>query len=133
MSYAMKISYPKKKYFTPFDEAMSSMPESYHLQIIGYICGYQQRPDADLIEGIQSAGFEIERIDIALSRLGFCWFGKKRKEKRRLKREKEKWLNYISFLDEVMHFRPGKNLEATLALMKKHADITKFNSSIGKE
>ena len=127
------MSYPKKKYFTPFDEAMSRMPESYHLQIIGYICGYQQRPDAALTEGIHSAGLEVGSIDISISCLGFCWFGKKRKAKRRLKREKSKWLNYISFLEEVMHFRHSSNLEESLALLKKHADITKFHPSIGKE
>lgn len=125
------MSYPKKIYCTTFEEAMAAIPEAAHFHIFGYICCNQKRPDEYIQSSIQSANFQVKTIDFAISRLGFCLLGEKGKEKRRLKREKSKWLEYISLLREVMYFCSHNDLVKTTSLLKKYADVTKCSLDKG--
>ena len=123
MSYAMKISYPKKIYCTTFDEAMAAIPESERFKVMEYICGSQEIPVEYIRAIIRSADFQVKTIDIAISRLGFCLFGEDGKEKRRLKREKAKWLEYISVLNEVVFCCSYNSFNKKMAMLKKYTDV----------
>ena len=126
-----KYSMPKSIYCTTFEKSMASISMREHFLILGYIYGKQERPAEYIRAGIQSAKFEVKKIDIAISHLGFCLFGEKGREKRRLKREKAKWLEYISLLNEVMYFTSPNDLVKSVALLKKYAEVTKFRVSGG--
>ncbi len=101
------------------------MTKAEHLEVLRYLMDKTEKPVAALQRGVYAANYEIKLIDNAISLMGLCMFGKKRKNKRELKRQKECVKEYVMVLESILCMQSNMDWIAKIKVAEKYAVFSK--------